>query len=647
MIKGNTANEYGDFLIASVKEPYKNVTNVIDWEVLAGLSDSTTVGTVTLSSGSTTVYGLGTNFSGLNNGDYIIVGNLRLAVDHIVDTHKIELINPSPTSAVNVKFYKEPNQYNNFTYEFRFSTTNKSFNEFHELNRQNDFGDLFSMTFNPRDLLYLDVKAEVNTIQPGNSLTFIAVTYTVQTDNGIVESCPQLCLDCTDPFLYSGCATVRITCEYDNLFQPYNLNKPQQVYLQMSNLVSDIFGHQVTYFRTEPDQRTKDVILMEYSLFNVVDQQHVKILVPDNEFPQESTLSYDMFGIEFEEFEIHIVRDEFERAFGYKKKPRERDYMYIPIINKMYMINSIALGDRFNATKSYWKIKLVKYQEQTEVNQGIFDDAVDSFVTGIEEVFGTEIKETYEKDTKPMQYQTVTTSYRDGIRIFQDKLINIVDYDLLNRWTVVSKNYYDLTQVPKNETAIEYTMMSKLNNTQNFAVTFWMQPHFAVNYAAEDFIFGDFDAINGFQITLSPQQFNVKINGVVYPFIHGITFDPKKWYAVIINGSNDFKQLSAYVYSLDPSINFVGLPQSASDNLVPVYSEILNVAQAFSWNSNTNYNIRGANLYLTNLRLFQQTIEFEQHSNVLNQYVVRDAQLATIIDNAIPSLGFQKFRNPR
>jgi len=647
MIKGNTANEYGDYLIASVKEPYKNVTNVIDWEILAGLSDSTTVGTVTLNAGSTTVIGLGTNFSNLNNGDIIIVGNLSLAIDHIVDSNKIELINPSPTSVVNVKFYRSTNQYNNFTYEFRFSTTNNTFNEFHELNKQKDLGDLLSMNFNPREPLYLDVKAEVNTIQPGNSLIFIAVTYTVQTDNGIIESCPQLCLDCTDPFLYSGCATVRITCEYDNLFQPYNLNKAQQVYLQMSKLVSDIFGHQVTYFRTEPDLRTKDVILMEYSLFNVVDQQNVKILVPDNEFPQESTLSYDMFGIEFEEFEIHIVRDEFERAFGYKKQPRERDYMFIPIINKMYMINSISLGDRFNATKSYWKIKLVKYQEQTEVNQGMFDDATDSFVTGIEEVFGAEIKETYEKDTKPMQYQTVTTSYRDGIRIFQDKLINIVDYSLLNRWTVVSKNYYDLTQVTKNSTAMEYAMMSQLTNTQNFAVTFWMQPHFPTGYAGEDFIFGDYDAAIGFQITLTPQQFNVKVNGIVYPFMHGITFNPALWYAVIINGSNDFKQLSTYVYSLDPSINYTGLPQSGNDNLVPVYSQILDVAQAFSWNSNTNYNIRGANLYLTNLRLFQEPVEFEQHNNVLNQYVVRDAQLATIIDNAIPSLGFQKFRNPR
>ena len=61
------------------------------------------------------------------------------------------------------------------------------------------------------------------------------------------------------------------------------------------------------------------------------------------------------------------------------------------------------------------------------------------------------------------------------------------------------------------------------------------------------------------------------------------------------------------------------------------------------WNSNSNFQLRGNGMYMTNLRIFEQTIEAEQRSNVLNQYVVRDNQLAKMIDNAIPSIGFQKF----
>lgn len=646
MIKGNTANEYGDYLIASIADPYQDVVKVLDWELLVGLSDPTTVGTISITTGSKVVNGLATNFSNFQHGDYLIVGNLKLEIDQVIDTHKILLIDNSPTTAVNVKFYREPNEYNNFTYEFRFSKDGKLYNEFHELNKQNDFGDLFFMTFNPREKLYLDVKAEVNTIQPGNSLTFIAVTYTLEKDNGIVDSCPQLCLDCTDPFLYSGCANIRVDCEFDNLFAPYNLNKAQQVYLQLSNLANDIFGHKVTYFKTEPDQRTKDVILMEYSLFNVVDQKEIKILVPDNEFPQESSISYDMFGMDFEEFEIHIVRKEFESAFGYKSHPRARDYMYIPIINKMYMVSSVALGDRFNAAKSYWKIKLTKYNEDTAVDQNQFAEAIDDLVTGVEEIFGEEIKATYDKDTKPMQFQTVSTAYRDGIRQFMEKNLSIVDYDLKNRWTVVSKSYYDLTKVSKNEVAIEYDEISKLSNTDNFALTGWIQPQFKQGYAGDDFIFGDYDSMLGFNTTLSAQEFKVNINGIQYSFHHGINFSSSKWYAFILNGSNSFKQLSLYIYSLDPAINF-NKPQLGDNDLVYEFNETKNIEQAFSWNSNTNYNIRGGNMFLTNLRLFKTPVEYEQHHNVLNQYLVRDSQLAIIIDNAIPSIGFQKFKNAR
>ena len=68
---------------------------------------------------------------------------------------------------------------------------------------------------------------------------------------------------------------------------------------------------------------------------------------------------------------------------------------------------------------------------------------------------------------------------------------------------------------------------------------------------------------------------------------------------------------------------------------------------AMMWNSDTYYRLNGAKLHITNIRMFEKPIELEQHHNVLNQYVVRDNQLALIIDNAIPSIGFQKFKNAR
>jgi len=647
MIKGYTADEYGDFLIASLKDPYKDVEKIIDWEILIGLSDLSTVGRITLVSGNDTVFGFQTNFTNYSEGDFIIVGNRKLEVAELINANELRLTEPSPISVTNVVFYRDVNQYNYFEYEYRFSQTGQTYSEFRPLTKDTNFGDLFHLEFNPRQPLYIDVKAEAAALIPGNKLTLLSITYTLQRDNGIIESCPQFCTDCSDPYLYSGCANIRVNCDNSTLFQPYNLGKSQQVYLQLSNLVSDIFGHQVSYFRTEPDLRTKDVILMEYSLFNVVDEKTIKILVPDNEFPQESSISYDMFGMDFEEFEIHITKQEFESKFGYGKKPRNKDYMYIPIINKMYTVSSISLGDRFNAAVSYWKIKLTKYSESTAVEENQFSTLTDNLITGIEEVFGAEIQDTYEKTTKPDQFQTVSTSYRDGIRQFQSKDLKITDYDLKNRWTVVSKNYYDLTQVDKTNVALEYVKASKMTSTDDFAITAWFSPQFeTANNTNEEFVFGDYNVNNGFRILVSPFAFRVIINGIVHTFAHNMIFAKDKWYAFVLNASNTFRQLSLYVYALDPLSN-EGLPQNANNDLIPAFSETKDLNTAFMWDSGTYYHLKGSKLFLTNLRMFEKPIELEQHHNILNQYVVRDSQLATIIDNAIPSIGFQKFKNPR
>ena len=92
----------------------------------------------------------------------------------------------------------------------------------------------------------------------------------------------------------------------------------------------------------------------------------------------------------------------------------------------------------FNGYNGEWikiqlpvKIKLTKYSESTAVEENQFSTLTDNLITGIEEVFGAEIQDTYEKTTKPDQFQTVSTSYRDGIRQFQSKDLKITVYNIL------------------------------------------------------------------------------------------------------------------------------------------------------------------------------------------------------------------------
>lgn len=649
MVTGYTANEYGDFLIATLKDPYYNTVKVLDWDIVAGVQNTKTVGTLTVISGSTTINGKLTDFSQFLVGDEIIIGNKTFEIATIESPIELTLTEAPTFSTTGIEFYLPISASNKFDYEYRWSHDNTQFSEFRELNKTLAFGDLLGLTFDATKPLWIDIKAEVAALSQAHTISLISVTFTLQTEAGTVESCPQFCVECTDPFAMEGCANIEVSCD-TGVFKPYNLNKTTTIYKQLVGIVSDIFGHQVQYFRTEPDLRTEDVHLMEYSLHNVVAKQTVKILVPDNEFPEEAA-TYDIFGMDFAEFEVHITAEEFERVFGYGKKPRNKDYMYIPIINRMYEVNTVAIADEFNQSTSYWRVMLTKYQERTSVLKNEFEIETDTLITGVEEIFGERQRTEQKKDTNPTQFQTVTTSYRDGIRGFVDRALSIVDYDLKNRWTVVSKNYYDLTKLNTQSTGVEYAIQSKLASADNMAVTLWFSPHFESTDTNEYILFGDLAALGGFKLFVSNTKFKITVNDNDYEFTHGVTLEKEGWYGLVLNINNKFLQLALSLYKLDLN-NSRGTtpgsrPQDSSNNLIEEYKNLLAIGQPLVWNSGSNYHIRGNKTYMTNIRVFTNVIEYEQHNNVLNQYVVRDNQLAILIDNAIPSLGYQRFKNSR
>ena len=652
MVTGQTANEYGDFFIASLQEPYTNIIRIIDWEILVGLKTPQITGTVSGTEGSNELIGDMTQFVFAFSGggtDSIIVGNETYGVQSILSNNQMILDRNLTKSISGAQYYRPTTGGNEFEFEYRWSQTGGVFSELHPLNIGNDFGDIFTINFDVDKPTYIDTKLEVAAIQNGNSLTLLSISHTVETAEGTIVQCPNFCVECTDPFAMNGCANITVSCD-TNLFNPYNLTKSANIYKQLSSMVTGIFGHEVNYFRTEPDLRTSDVILMEYSLHNVVANETLKVLVPDNEFPTEAN-TYDIFGIDLEDFEVHITAAEFESVFGTGKKPRNKDYMYIPIINKMYEISSISLADEFNKTNSYWRVKLTKYQDRTSVVKGSFDSATDVLTTGIDELFGDKIQDEYNQTSKPEQFKSVISSYRDGIREFNHADLKIIDYDLKNRWTVVSKNYYDLTAItPIDTTVITYVTKSEVLPTENAAFTGWFSPKFDAASTSDYYLFGDNDAllVGGFRLTISNTEFKLMVNQTTYSFTHGITFDNDAWYGYVVNVNNSFSQLSVALYRLDPASNTtVSMAQTRSMDLIPEFDEVKPMAIPVSWQSSTNYTLRSNNMYMTNIRVFEQPVEFEQHSNVLNQYVVRDNQLATIIDNAIPSLGFQKFVNAR
>ena len=141
-----------------------------------------------------------------------------------------------------------------------------------------------------------------------------------------------------------------------------------------------------------------------------------------------------------------------------------------------------------------------------------------------------------------------------------------------------------------------------------------------------------------------------------------LQFTPEygSWYGVVVNVSNVYKQIAANIWemSYDPTN-----PAEQSSKLNKVHEEVrmfttpitfkapsdkvTDTSSPYYGTDNNSYKVFTGPIYLSNVRLFKNMIDIDTQSTVLNQNIVRDAQLAHIIDNAKPLLNMPKFARNR
>lgn len=651
MVTNFTANQIGDQIFAKLQEPYLDTLRVLSWGILAGVSSANTIGTLQITEGSIDISGTGVNLD-LVAGDKILVGSNILEVA-TVGVNNFTITTPATFSAAAATWYKAPDANNRFTYEWRYSqegtvSDGGQMSEFSPLNINTTPADLLGQTFDPTKPLWIDIRAEVAALSDLHSISLFSVTFELETQAGTIESCPQICNDCNDPYL-DGCTNVVVDCS-DPVYNPYSLSKPTAIYKELTELSTNMWGHEVKYFSVEPDKRSRDVVLMEYSLYNVQAQGQVKIMVPDNEMPTQD-FQFDIFGMGWEDFEVHITKGQMEAAFGAGKAPRARDYLYFPLMNRMYEVASVSFADEFNMEMTYWRVMLRKYEERTSTLVG--DDAtgqaiqteMDGLTVGLEEVFGEELQAEYAQTSKPEQYQTVFSPVADGIRDRIHNAITISDMEIRNKWTIVSKNHYDLSTIKdQGIEALVYKKVSTLAADKNLAFTTWFQPNMTGN-AGEQVLFDGQLGNKGLKLGLNSTNIKAYINDQTYQFDFGANPQNGQWYGLVFNLNNSFGQVASYVYKLNSAGNRTpNMP--IEQTLIEVMNQKHSITAA-GWVTDKQYSLMPGQIKQTNIRLFNKTIGQGQHRNMLQQYVVRDNQLASIIDNAIPSIQLRRYNQSR
>lgn len=244
-------------------------------------------------------------------------------------------------------------------------------------------------------------------------------------------------------------------CGEPNLFQPYNnLDCALQLQQQLSDSVVCMFGIPVYYFRVEPKRETADYTFKEYVLHSVVDVKQIKLVIKDGQMPS-SNPKLTEFDFDWEtDWETEISKTQFAAAFGDDAYPKYGDFIYIPMMQRMWDVN--AAYDEKNEglmwRSTTWKLALVKYSDSTAYSKSDFDDLIDSLIPKTyENTFGQIERLEQEKIAQTPQVTTPMFAATNLYDIFMEDAIRksytkndiaIIEKQYSHRSNIVGRNMY-------------------------------------------------------------------------------------------------------------------------------------------------------------------------------------------------------------
>lgn len=143
-----------------------------------------------------------------------------------------------------------------------------------------------------------------------------------------------------------------------------------------------MFGIPIYYFRCDPNKESADYTFKEFSLHHVVEVKQLKLMIQDGQMPSSNPKLTEMeFDWELD-WETELSKTQFAKAFGDKAIPKARDFLYIPMMKRMWEVN--AAYDEKNEgllwRSTTWKLSLVKYTEDVFVEGENFEELIDTMV---------------------------------------------------------------------------------------------------------------------------------------------------------------------------------------------------------------------------------------------------------------------------
>jgi len=265
--------------------------------------------------------------------------------------------------------------------------------------------------------------------------------------DGAITQCYNVCMQ---PDNFNTFA-----CDNPNLFQPYaNLDCALLLQQQLADTVICMLGIPIYYFRCDPDKSTTDFTFKEFVMHNVVDCKQLKLMVEDGAMPSSNPKLTELdFDWEVD-WTTELSKTQFAKAFGDTAVPKARDFLYIPLMKRMWEVNA-AYDEKQEGLmwrSTTWKLALVKYSESTNIIADGFEDVIDGFINKTyKNTFGDIEEVEQDRESGTPQVTAPKFAATNLYNIFMEDAIrkqytrddaSILDKIYCHHHTVVSRNIY-------------------------------------------------------------------------------------------------------------------------------------------------------------------------------------------------------------
>ena len=259
-------------------------------------------------------------------------------------------------------------------------------------------------------------------------------------------------------------------------------------WLNQCRAISEMYGLTVIWFHTSP--KATNHTLVNHFLKDVVSIKRININLQNNEIPQDRSV-YTEWDIQLEgEFVTNVVDSLFKQAFGETEIPLQKDFMFFPLMNKMYRVSSVQPKNGFMGKVGWWEVFFTKFEDDSSIDYNFEELTNIPFLEDITE--NSFYDEDYEIDVNEEQ-QTVTESYTNKaidsthyvdvkeseyFREFYDERVDIVSVNPDSNAFPVSM--YNFSKVENRTIALTYQIGKGVNKRTYFDKSFKFVSNFSI-----------------------------------------------------------------------------------------------------------------------------------------------------------------------